>query len=105
MKFRQSLGSRVRLVSVKHLKYGIAVERSGGSGDGDRARDCRRWAPFAVMYVSDSTVKRRLCAVEVTLVDPVRLLPRMITRVPTFPLMGTVSTSGLRLLFKLKTVP
>ena len=59
----------------------------------------------ARMKVSFSTVNSAGTPLNMTLVDPVKLLPRIRIRFPTFPAVGTVSTSGLRPFENLKTVP
>src|SRR3984893_117272 len=59
----------------------------------------------ALMKVSDSTVNAASTPLNVTLVVPVRLFPRIRTLDPTLPPVGTVSTSGLRPVEILNTVP
>lgn len=59
----------------------------------------------ALISVSETTVNVAALPLNLTLVDPVRLLPRMMTCLPTLPATGTVSTNGLRPLSRLKIVP
>ena len=59
----------------------------------------------AVISVSDTTVNVAGVPLNVTLVEPVRLFPRMKTGVPTVPEVGNVFTNGRRPTDKLKTVP
>ena len=49
---------------------------------------------LALMYVSDSTVNAAATPLNVTLVDPVRPLPRMMMFCPTLPATGTGCTEG-----------
>jgi hypothetical protein len=50
-------------------------------------------------------VKLAAVPLKVTLVEPVSLFPRIVTFVPTVPVVGFVSTNGLRPTDRLKTVP
>ena len=59
----------------------------------------------ALRKVSDSTTNAADTPLNVTLVVPVRPLPRMMTFFPTLPATGTVFTRGFRPLENLKTVP
>jgi hypothetical protein len=58
-----------------------------------------------VISVLDTTVNVAAVPLNVTLVLPVRLLPKMITLVPTLPEVGRVSTNGLSPTERLKIVP
>ena len=58
-----------------------------------------------LISVDDTTLNVADVPLNDTLVDPVRLFPRMITEVPTLPDVGLSTTKGFRLLAKLKTVP
>jgi len=51
------------------------------------------------------TVNVAFVPLKVTLVEPVRLLPRIVTFVPTLPEVGNVSTNGPSPTPSLKTVP
>ena len=53
----------------------------------------------------DTTVKVASLPLKLTLVAPVRLVPRMLTVAPTFAAVGCVSTNGPRSIERLKTVP
>jgi hypothetical protein len=53
----------------------------------------------------DTTVKVAALSLKLTLVAPVRLVPRMLTVAPTFAAVGCVSTNGPRPTERLKTVP
>jgi hypothetical protein len=59
----------------------------------------------AVIKVGDFTVKVAVAPLKVTLVAPVRSLPRILTAAPTAPEVGCVSTNGERPTERLKTVP
>jgi len=53
----------------------------------------------------ETTVKTAAVPLNVTLVAPVRLVPRIVTAFPTLPEEGSVSTNGPRPVDRLKTVP
>jgi len=53
----------------------------------------------------ETTVKLAATPLKVTLVAPVRLVPRMLTAAPTAPEVGSVFTNGPRPIEKLKIVP
>ena len=53
----------------------------------------------------DFTVNVAAVPLKVTLVAPVRLVPRIVTAAPTAPEVGCVSTNGPRPTDRLKTVP
>src|SRR5580704_10430225 len=53
----------------------------------------------------DTTVKVPALPLKLTLVAPVRLVPRILTVVPTFAAVGCVSTNGGKPMERLKTVP
>src|SRR5208282_2041316 len=55
--------------------------------------------------VAEATVKVAAVPLKLTLVVPVRSVPRIMTAVFTEPEVGTVSTKGPRPTDKLKTVP
>lgn len=59
----------------------------------------------AWIYVSDTVVNDADIPLNVTLVDPVRPLPKMRIFCPTLPTPGAVSTNGLRRFKNLKTEP
>src|ERR1035441_6472385 len=59
----------------------------------------------AVISELDATVKFPALPLKLTLVAPVRLVPRILTVVPTFPAVGCVSTNGGKPMERLKTVP
>ncbi len=59
----------------------------------------------AVISDFEATVKLADVPLNVTLVVPVNLFPRMITIVPTLPEVGAVSTKGGKPRDKLKMVP
>lgn len=50
----------------------------------------------ALISAAETTVKTAELPLKVTLVAPVRLLPRMITVAPTLPEVGTVERKGAR---------
>src|ERR1039457_3674944 len=65
-------------------------------------------APAGMLVVIselDTTVKVAALPLKLTLVAPVRLVPRMLTVAPTFAAVGFVSTNGSRPTDRLKTVP
>src|ERR1700730_10713884 len=53
----------------------------------------------------DTTVKVAAVPLKLTLVAPVRLVPRILTVAPTFAAVGSVSTNGPRPTDRRKTVP
>jgi hypothetical protein len=59
----------------------------------------------AVIKVLELTVKLAGVPLNVTLVAPVKLLPRILTVAPTLPLVVCGSTNGPRPKDRLKTVP
>ena len=59
----------------------------------------------AVISDFEATVKLAGVPLNVTLVVPVNLFPRIMTIVPTLPEVGAVSTNGGRPTDKLKIVP
>lgn len=59
----------------------------------------------AVMSVREDTVNVAAVPLNVTLVAPVRLVPRTLTAAPTLPWVGSVSTKGPNPAERLKTVP
>jgi hypothetical protein len=63
--------------------------------------------PETVVLISDldTTVNFAAVPLKVTLVAPVRSVPRIMTAVPTLPEVGRVSTNGPSPTDKLKTVP
>jgi hypothetical protein len=60
-----------------------------------------------VVLISDFDMTSNVAGVpsKVTLLAPVRLVPRMITGAPAFPEVGQASTNGPSPRSKLKTVP
>jgi hypothetical protein len=58
-----------------------------------------------VISEAETTVNVAGVPLKVTLVAPVRLVPRTLTVAPTVPEVGSVSTNGLRPSDRLKTVP
>src|SRR5215472_7647243 len=58
-----------------------------------------------LISVLETTVNLAAVPLNVTLVEPVRLFPRIMTAVPTLPEMGNVSTKGPSPTDRLKTVP
>ena len=60
-----------------------------------------------VVVISDfeATVKVAVVPLNVTLVAPVRLVPRILTAAPTLPAVGTVSTNGTRSIERRNIVP
>ena len=65
-------------------------------------------APFGTVVViseAETTVKVAAVPLNVTLVEPVRLVPRIFTAFPTLPEVGFVSTKGPKPTDRLKTVP
>jgi hypothetical protein len=53
----------------------------------------------------DTTMNAACVPLELTLAVLFRLVPRMVTGVPTLPEVGTVTTNGVRPAARLKTVP
>src|SRR5580700_8925204 len=51
---------------------------------------------LVVIKVRETTVKTAAVPLNVTLVAPVRFVPRMLTATPTTPKVGCVSTNGFR---------
>src|ERR1022692_386003 len=65
-------------------------------------------APFGTVVViseAEATVKTAAVPSKLTLVAPVRFVPRILTAAPTLPEVGSVSTNGPRPTDSLKTVP
>src|SRR5580658_8845585 len=65
-------------------------------------------APVGTLVVIsdlDLTVNVAAVPLNVTLLAPVRFVPRIVTDAPTLPETGSVSTKGLRPICRLKTVP
>src|ERR1019366_2257982 len=58
-----------------------------------------------VISEADTTLNVAGVPLKLTLVAPVRFVPRMVTGVPTAPMVGCVSTKGGRPVDILKTVP
>ena len=58
-----------------------------------------------LISVAEITVKVPGVPLNVTLVVPVRLFPKITTDAPTLPEVGNVSTKGASPIDKLKTVP
>ena len=58
-----------------------------------------------VISERDTTVKVAALPLKLTLVAPVRLVPRILILAPTFAAVGCVSTNGPRPTDRLKTVP
>ena len=54
---------------------------------------------------AETTSKAAPVPLKLTLVAPVRFVPRILTAAPTLPEAGSVSTNGPRSTFSLKTVP
>src|SRR5271169_2613736 len=58
-----------------------------------------------VIREPEATVKTAAVPLNLTLVAPVRLVPRILTAAPTLPQVGCVSTNGARPTSRLKTTP
>jgi hypothetical protein len=91
-------------VCAEHPEGHVARKRAAGCHHLDRAGGRAGWNGGGD-FGSSTTVKTAAVPLKLTLVAPVRLVPRILTDAPTLPEVVCVSTNGPRPTDRLKTVP